>query len=111
MNEDYPGKIHRQQYGRSDKANAPENQNADWQEGYAWGIETFAYDPTLILQAELKTPWRVRADWQWIQRVEKRFLGRAHADESSQNQEEAHRRKPPGTHTHIGKTNDVQNLH
>lgn len=51
--DDKCGEIHRQQYGRSDKANACDNQNADFQEGYAWGIETFAYNSDKVLKAEI----------------------------------------------------------
>ena len=43
--EDYCGNTHRKYYNKSDKANAVENQNSDFQEGYAWGI-TFAQDRT-----------------------------------------------------------------
>ena len=54
MNEDHCGKIHKEKYGKSDKANASENQNADFQEGYAWGIETFAYHSITVLKAEIE---------------------------------------------------------
>jgi hypothetical protein len=53
MKEDHCGNIHRQLHGRSDKANAIDNQNADFQEGYAWGRETFAYNGELVLKAEI----------------------------------------------------------
>ena len=51
--EDSCEKIHQQQYGKSDKANAACNQNPDFQEGYAWGIETFAFQAEMILKAEI----------------------------------------------------------
>jgi hypothetical protein len=54
MNTDYSGERHRQKYGRSDKANAFDNQNSDWREGYDWGVETFAYDSNKILNAEIE---------------------------------------------------------
>jgi hypothetical protein len=54
MREDHCGNVHRKYYGKSDKANAPENQNADFQSGYAWGIETFAYDADKALKAEIE---------------------------------------------------------
>jgi hypothetical protein len=53
MKEDHCGNVHRQYYGRSDKANAWENQNADFQAGYAWGIETFAYGSDKVITGEL----------------------------------------------------------
>jgi hypothetical protein len=52
--EDRCGQVHFNLYGRSDKANAFDNQNADFQEGYAWGIETFAYHSKNVLDAEIE---------------------------------------------------------
>jgi hypothetical protein len=40
MREDTAGRIHRDQYGRSDKVNAPQNQNREFQEGYRAGVDT-----------------------------------------------------------------------
>lgn len=51
--EDHCEAVHRKLYGKSDKANAFENQNADFREGYDWGIQTFAYDAEKVLKAEL----------------------------------------------------------
>jgi hypothetical protein len=52
--EDHCGNSHRQFYNKPDKANAVENQNADFQEGYAWDIETFAYHAETVLKAEIE---------------------------------------------------------
>ena len=52
--EDHPGNIHRQHYNKSDKANALENNNADFREGYDWGIKTFAYNAKVVLKAEIE---------------------------------------------------------
>ena len=45
MKEDTAGRVRREKYGNAGKRNAPENQNFDFQEGYAWGI-AFALDRT-----------------------------------------------------------------
>ena len=47
---DHCGNIHWNHYGKSDKVNAFDNQNADFQEGYAWGVETYAYDAQVVLK-------------------------------------------------------------
>ena len=47
---DTAGRVNRKRYGRSDKANARENRNPEFQEGYAKGIESLAYDPLGLLQ-------------------------------------------------------------
>jgi hypothetical protein len=46
------GQIHRKRYGKSDKANASENRNSDFQGGYAWGVETYACDARKVILAE-----------------------------------------------------------
>jgi hypothetical protein len=51
---DHCGQVHWNLYKKSDKANAFDNQNADFQEGYAWGIETFAYHSQNVLDAEIE---------------------------------------------------------
>ena len=49
---DPAGHVHRKRYGRSDKANARENRNPEFQEGYAKGIDSLAYNPIKIVAAE-----------------------------------------------------------
>ena len=54
MNEDHCGKLHQEQYGKSDKANASENQNADCRKAMPGAIETFAYHSNTVLNAEIE---------------------------------------------------------
>ena len=52
MKEDTAGRIHRDQYGRSDKVNAPENQNREFQNGYRAGVETLGLDAVKMINEE-----------------------------------------------------------
>jgi hypothetical protein len=52
MKEDTPGNIHRKLYGKSDKINAPENQNNEFQRGYWTGASSMAYRAEQILEEE-----------------------------------------------------------
>ena len=53
MREDHAGRIHRDKYGRSDKVNAPENQNREFQDGYRTGVSSIAYQAQQIIKEEL----------------------------------------------------------
>jgi hypothetical protein len=46
MKEDIPGNIHRRFYHKSDKVNAPENQNPEFQVGYRPAQGKSAVPPT-----------------------------------------------------------------
>lgn len=50
---DIAAMIHKATYGHSDKANAPENQSKEFQEGYAAGLTDVKTDE-LILQAWIR---------------------------------------------------------
>ena len=50
MKEDVAGNVHRKLYGMSDKINAPENQNREFQEGYRVGAGSMAYSAELVLR-------------------------------------------------------------
>ena len=52
MKEDTAGRIHRDQYGRSDKVNAPENQNREFQDGYRAGVDTLGEDAIKMINEE-----------------------------------------------------------
>ena len=52
MKEDHAGRIHRDQYGRSDKVNAPENQNREFQDGYRKGVDTYGEDAVKMINEE-----------------------------------------------------------
>jgi hypothetical protein len=49
---DPAGKLHLKFYNRSDKANARSNQNAEWQEGFAIGVETVKHDARSVIDDE-----------------------------------------------------------
>ena len=46
------GTVHWKYYGESDKVNAPENLNREFQEGYCTGIGGFGYNATQTIEAE-----------------------------------------------------------
>jgi hypothetical protein len=52
MTEDIAGRIHRDEYGLSDKLNAPENQNHEFQDGYRAGVETLGHDAVKMINEE-----------------------------------------------------------
>jgi len=52
VREDTAGRIHRDQYGHSDKANAPENQNREFQDGYRAGVDTLGEDTINMISEE-----------------------------------------------------------
>ena len=52
MKEDTAGRIHRDQYGRSDKVNAPENQNREFHYGYRAGVDTLGEDVIKMINEE-----------------------------------------------------------
>jgi hypothetical protein len=53
MQEDHAGRSHPDKYGRSDKVNAPENQNREFQDGYRAGAGSMAYRTEQIIEEEL----------------------------------------------------------
>ena len=57
MKEDTAGRIHRDQYGRSDKVNAPENQNREFRDGYRAAVDTHGEDAIkmIIEEGQLRT--------------------------------------------------------
>jgi hypothetical protein len=52
MIEDTAGRNHFSIYGKSDKANAVGNRNNEFQDGYAMGVESIAYDPQKVSEEE-----------------------------------------------------------
>ena len=44
MNEDIAGNVHRKYYGKSDKANASENQNREFQDGFSADVDSLGFD-------------------------------------------------------------------
>jgi hypothetical protein len=50
MNEDIPGNIHRRFYHKSDKVNAPENQNPEFQAGYWAGVASVGFNATKVIE-------------------------------------------------------------
>jgi hypothetical protein len=52
MNEDIPGNIHRRFYHKSDKVNAPENQNPEFQAGYWAGVASVGFNATKVIEEE-----------------------------------------------------------
>jgi hypothetical protein len=54
MREDTARRIPRDKYGRSDKVNASENQNREFQDGYSTGASSMAYRGEQIIEEELK---------------------------------------------------------
>ena len=50
MREDTADRIHRDEYGRSDKVNAPENQNREFQDGYRAGVDTLGEDAVRMMR-------------------------------------------------------------
>lgn len=64
MNPDRVGEHHFKLYGKSDKANARGNQNAEFQAGYAWGVRSFAYDCEKIIEEEHALRKKVNGDRQ-----------------------------------------------
>jgi hypothetical protein len=52
MNEDIAGNVHRKYYGKSDKANAPENQNREFHDGYSAGVDSLGFDAREVIEEE-----------------------------------------------------------
>jgi hypothetical protein len=52
MREDTAGQVHRKLYGKSDKANAIENRNNEFQEGYAMAVRSLGEDASKVIEAE-----------------------------------------------------------
>ena len=49
-------------YGKSDKANSPQNRNQEFQDGYAKGMESLAYNGRQVIAAEDKIRKKVGDD-------------------------------------------------
>ena len=49
---DTAGNVHRQLYDKSDKVNACENQNKEFQEGYRTGASSIGYDALKVIEEE-----------------------------------------------------------
>jgi hypothetical protein len=49
MNEDIAGNVYRKYYRKSDKLNAPENQNRESQDGYQAGVDTLGEDAIKLI--------------------------------------------------------------
>ena len=52
MREDTAGQVHRKLYGKSDKANAIENRNNEFQDGYAMGVHSLGEDARKVIEEE-----------------------------------------------------------
>jgi hypothetical protein len=52
VREDIAGRVHREKYGKSDKRNAPENQNREFQDGYSTGVDSLAFDARKVIEQE-----------------------------------------------------------
>jgi hypothetical protein len=50
MKEDHAGRTHRDTARRSDKVNAPENQNREFQDGYRTGVESLGDDASKVIE-------------------------------------------------------------
>jgi hypothetical protein len=49
---DSAGDVHRKLFGKSDKLNAPENQNTEFRIGYWTGVNSVGYDASSIIEEE-----------------------------------------------------------
>lgn len=49
MSQDFPERLARSVYGKTDKANAPENNNSDFQDGYGVGKDSTSLPSDYIL--------------------------------------------------------------
>jgi hypothetical protein len=52
VREDTAGRVHREKYGKSDKLNAPENQNREFQDGYSTGVDSLGFDARKVIEEE-----------------------------------------------------------
>lgn len=59
MKTDLAAKIHKAMYGKSDKANSGDNQNPDFQAGFARGMQTDKKDSLIEL---VPVEWRRRGE-------------------------------------------------
>ena len=50
MREDTAGRVHREKYGKSDKFNAPENQNREFPDGYSTGVDSLGFDAQKLIE-------------------------------------------------------------
>jgi hypothetical protein len=54
--------VHREKYGKSDKLNAPENQNPEFQDGYRTGVDTLGFDARKVIEEEFLLRVKVNDD-------------------------------------------------
>ena len=52
MREDTAGGVHREKYDKSDKLNAPENQNPEFQDGYRIEVDSLGFDARKVIEEE-----------------------------------------------------------
>jgi hypothetical protein len=52
LREDTAARVHREKYGKSDKRNAPENQNPEFQDGYRTGVDSLGFDARKVIEEE-----------------------------------------------------------
>jgi hypothetical protein len=52
MREDIAGDVHFRYYGKSDKINALENQNREFQDGYSAGVDSLGFDARKVIEEE-----------------------------------------------------------
>jgi hypothetical protein len=62
MKEDSAGRIHRERYGKSDKANAVGNRNNEFQDGYAMGAQSLGEDARTVIKEERQLRQEVADD-------------------------------------------------
>ena len=77
MREDTAGRVHREKYGKSDKLNAPENQNREFQDGYSTGVDSLGFDARKVIEQEFLLRVEVDEPWQRLRGMESRLLGGA----------------------------------
>jgi hypothetical protein len=52
MREDIAGNVHFKYYGKSDKLNASENQNREFQDGFSAGADSLGFDAREVIEEE-----------------------------------------------------------
>jgi hypothetical protein len=62
VREDTAGRVHREKYGKSDKLNAPENQNPEFQDGYRTGVDSLGFDARKVIEEEFRLRVEVNDD-------------------------------------------------
>jgi hypothetical protein len=62
MTEHIAGDVHFRYYGKSDKMNARENQNREFQDGYSAGVDSLGFDACKVIEEELNLRVEVQDD-------------------------------------------------